>query len=286
MSNTDKATDSKALVTKGTYDGDIRIVTERGHQRLTVAHANGLLNRSLLDRITVPTGGGKVWSYTSGGETQGSATIDVVVAAARKQRAWYRLSYDESEETNSPPQCTSLDSLEGWGDPTIDQDRSMGLGPHDCLTCPLAQWGSDRKGGKGQDCAQTIQLVVYFPGDVLPKMLRVPPTSLKSYMKYAADCFNSDRDPEDVVTRLSLRVVKATPPYSVIEFQTVGVLSEDERAKAALGVKLARGLLAEDVPGPHLSSCRDDALGVTERDATGDAFSEASDTEEAEEAEG
>jgi hypothetical protein len=48
-------------------------------------------------------------------------------------------------------------------------------------TNPYADWGSDPKGGRGKRIKETMRLLLYRQGEVLPSLLSIPATSFKAF---------------------------------------------------------------------------------------------------------
>lgn len=129
-----------------------------------------------LDRVKVPAGGGISWEIPQAdGETQVSKTFKGIIVGWTEGRSFFAGKYTPGEA--SPPDCTSIDGIEGDGEPG-------GL----CAQCPNAKWGSatgaDGKPSRGQSCRTQRSLFVLIPGSILPIVLTVPPTSLKDCRKY------------------------------------------------------------------------------------------------------
>jgi hypothetical protein len=84
-----------------------------------------------------PAGGGTAWTLqTLDGEEMVKELAGIIVAW-RDTRAYWSVPLEQSEG-NMPPDCYSLDARTGTGKPGGD-----------CHKCPLAQFGSDPKGGPG-----------------------------------------------------------------------------------------------------------------------------------------
>jgi hypothetical protein len=126
-----------------------------------------------LDRVKMPAGGGKFWEVPTLGDVESTREIEGVVVITKNVRAYWPRSVDEGDG-NEPPQCSSPDAIQGYGDPGVL-----------CETCPYSQFGSSTKeGSKGQACKQMRQLFVLSERSVLPLVLTLPPTSLSAARKY------------------------------------------------------------------------------------------------------
>jgi hypothetical protein len=124
-----------------------------------------------LERIKVPSGGSLAWTIeTLDGEETVRSLVGVVVGA-RDARAYWSRPMGEGG-CSGPPDCRSDDGVIGFGSPGGS-----------CATCPLARFGSDRH-QRGQACKAMRLLFVVQPESALPKVLVVPPSSLKTVRKY------------------------------------------------------------------------------------------------------
>ena len=126
-----------------------------------------------LERIVVPTGGGLNWQIANAeGETDTPRSFDAVILNFAKRRSFYEESYEESGG-GSPPDCSSSDCLTGEGNPGGS-----------CNICPNAQFGSSKKpGGLGQACSQNMFLFIVRPDEIMPSVLKIPPTSIRAISK-------------------------------------------------------------------------------------------------------
>ena len=192
-----------------------------------------------LDRIHVPAGGAAVWEIpTLQGPTHTEGIL-CVIAGWKKCRLFWK---DEFGGGGSPPDCTSEDCMRGVGNPGGS-----------CLTCPNAQWKSHRN-GRAQACKMVQQLFVFTPGDNLPMVVNVPPSSLKGCKQYLNQLTRAGHFYWGVVTRLSLHPAKNEDgiKYAEILFAMDHAMTAEESA-AFEGISKALR--------PHLASVK-----VTEAD--------------------
>lgn len=154
------------------------------------------LKPSDLDCAKVPTGGGTSWTVPGIAGDETTKEIVGVIVYNKHVRAYW-----ESKGTNGPPQCSSLDCIVGIGTPGGS-----------CEKCPYAQFGSavnDRgESGRGQACKQSRLLFVLREEDMLPIIVRVPPSSLDAIKKYMMRLTQKNIRYSGVLTRLSLDVEK------------------------------------------------------------------------------
>lgn len=143
-----------------------------------------------LPRITVPAGGGKFWEVESPlTGTQSVESLDGIVVYQRLTRAYWK----SDETTGSPPDCSSRDAVVGVGDPGGE-----------CRTCPLSQFGSDPKAGRGQACKQQTMWFLLREDSFLPIVLSLPPTSLRAAKQYMLALAGAGIRAPEVVTKLAL----------------------------------------------------------------------------------
>ncbi len=181
-----------------------------------------------LDRIKIPSGGGKIFSIpTIDGEDSAKAIECIVLYKKDKRNNAYWP--DEYSGSNEPPACTSNDGVSGTGIPGGS-----------CKTCKFNQFGSDPKGGKGKACQNRQFIFVLLPGDLIPYAISLPPTSLKSLKNYTLGLSRRGLMYYEVLTEISLETVSGggVPDYSRAVFKVAktkeggpAILAEDERVK-------------------------------------------------------
>jgi hypothetical protein len=126
-----------------------------------------------FERIKVPSGGAQMWMVQTLDGEEAIKEMSGIVLAWTDSRIFYKIPFAERKGKGGPPDCTSKDGFYGIGDPGGE-----------CGHCPMAQWGSDPKGGRGQACKQVRRLLFMRGDHILPEMITVPPTSLKSAEQY------------------------------------------------------------------------------------------------------
>ena len=100
------------------------------------------LTLSDLEQVTIPAGGGTMWTIPDAiaGPT-GAAELTGVVLYAQDRRAFWREGLEDSGG-GTPPDCSSPDAITGTGDPGGA-----------CGKCHMAEFGS-APDGRGQACKQ------------------------------------------------------------------------------------------------------------------------------------
>lgn len=128
------------------------------------------IDPSMLDRVVVPSGGSTTWTVpTLEGEIE-TKTIEGILVGFTDPKAYWLKSMEETGG-GTPPDCSSIDGVIGVAN-TPDGPGGM------CSTCPLNQWGSDPKGGKGKACKDMRNMFIVREGNILPMVVTLPPTSL------------------------------------------------------------------------------------------------------------
>ena len=177
----------------------------------------GLSDPNLLDRVSLPAGGGTTWSVPSlEGETP-MQEIRGIIVAFKDVRAYWEQSFEDSGG-GVAPDCYSNDGVHGEGDPG-------GV----CRECPLNEYGSASKGA-GKACKEMRMIFLLQEHDQLPLIITAPPTSLKKMHKYFLRLVKSSLPYYAVETSLSLEVTKnnAGIKYSVINPKVVRTLDSEE----------------------------------------------------------
>lgn len=126
-----------------------------------------------LDRIRVPAGGALNWEIVdvATGETDASKEIEGVIVWWQDQKAYWAKSLSDGAP-KGPPQCFSLDTVKGIGDPGVL-----------CAGCKFNVFGSGR-GGKAKACKDVRMLAIVREQDIIPMLIPIPPTSLKGVKRY------------------------------------------------------------------------------------------------------
>jgi hypothetical protein len=159
-----------------------------------------------LTRLHVPAGGGSMWEVETRKGTISEQSLDCIVAVLRmKQRAWYRRSYDETGG-GAPPDCSSTDSIEGFGNP--GDDETAGPARHSCQTCARNVFRKDEV-DFGTECGEYAQALVFRVGSRLPNLLHIPITSLKAWRKYVLALAEDGLPVYNAVTRVALEQDKS-----------------------------------------------------------------------------
>ena len=149
-----------------------------------------------------------------------ASRLQLVILRSNKgvARTYYEDAYVEGSD--DPPTCYSNDGVRPEAD---SEDRQSKM----CATCPNAQWGSrmTESGKKGKACGEVKRLAVAPAGQLNdPMLLRVPPTSLKTWDKYVDTLLKRGINPTQVITGISF-----DPAFShqVMVFKPAGFVTDE-----------------------------------------------------------
>ncbi len=185
----------------------------------------GRLGLNDLDRIKVPNGTAVFMIPTLDGE-ESVRELSGVVIHARTSRSFWRQVLGTGDTSDSPPDCYSDDGVRGHGDPgTL------------CASCKFAEYGSiqllrpDLDKSQAQACKQTQILFLFTEDGLLPKVLRLSPTSLRNWRQYSLRLMSRGIKLTDVVTKFTCKLVKnpANLQYVEISMSHGGLLSEETK---------------------------------------------------------
>lgn len=211
--------------------GNYKVATMPAEKLVAVIQANvaGGISPFDLMRLKVPAGGGIAWTVPSlSGPAESEKIIEGVIVAWSDQRAYWK---QEFSGAGTPPDCASRDNITGVGEPGGR-----------CRTCALAQFGSAPKKAnaksdpRGQACKQMRLLFIIRPGDLLPIIVAVPPTSLKNVRDYFLNLAREGVPYYQCTTRLGLASDKNADgiAYSLVEPRLGQQLSDEEAARIKL----------------------------------------------------
>lgn len=192
-----------------------------------------------LERVKIPAGGGKFWEVPGMDGPTPTETIEGVVVLTKNVRAYWPLALEEGSGSD-PPQCTSPDGIQGYGDPGVA-----------CESCTYAQFGSARD-GRGQACKQMRQLFLLTDASVLPVVLTLPPTSLATARKYFMRLASQGggRYYWQTTTKISLEQTKNAggQGYSRATFTAGSPLTDDDSAAVQRYKDALEPILAARMP--------------------------------------
>jgi len=182
-----------------------------------------------LDRVGVPPGGGSHWMVpTVDGDPNPEKELVGVLVYQKQVRAWWERDIDDGGG-GGPPDCRSSDGIHGQGKMAEKIDGRL------CQNCPAAQWGSGRKGSRGQDCRLMRQMFLMRKDDVLPCLVTIPPTSLRASKKFLLGLFQRQRTYWSVIIGIGLNPTKSQTgqPFSQVTFRVISAMSPELTDKFA-----------------------------------------------------
>lgn len=177
-----------------------------------------------LDRVKVPAGGATTWEVPSLKGVEKTECLEGIILHQRDARSYWAKKFGGG---NVPPDCSSADMIRGVGKPGGE-----------CLKCPLSQFGTatgqDGKPGRGQACKHVRMVLFLRQDDLIPLLVPVPPSSVKSAMKYGLRLAGAGLPYQTVVSQLRLTKDKNADgiEYGKIDFTMNRKLEETEVAKA------------------------------------------------------
>ena len=180
-------------------------------------------------RVKIPAGGSLAFELPNPDDPDDpmpSKTLEGVIVYQHTANSYW----EDSEGSGSPPDCASDDGVTGYGNPGGA-----------CANCPLNQFGSG-EGGQGKACKNMKNIYLLRDGDMLPLLISLPPTSLKSFRAYANNLRFAGRALSGVKTQISLKKQESGGnTFSVAVFRMAGQLAPEA---AAVGRKYSADIRA------------------------------------------
>ena len=174
------------------------------------------ITRSDLEHIKLPAGGNRYWTIETPEGQDTTPEIQGIIIYKQTIRGYWAKSIEEGGGS-MPPDCSSEDGVTG----TVYGD---------CKTCHLNQFGSSRT-SRGKACQEKQLLYVLVEDRILPIIIQVPATSLKSVHQYMVSLIGS-KNPRpywQVVTSFKLITIKGDPfTYAQIVAQSEGFLDANQ----------------------------------------------------------
>jgi hypothetical protein len=212
------------------------------------------INAFDLIRVGMPGSGGLAWTVPSlEGEPESVKEIECVVLFSGKRRAYWSVGFDESGG-GTPPDCSSLDGKTGVGyirgeSPRAADGSENPPKTRSCATCPMSAWGSadfssdgkpimkkNRDGTEtpvttnGQACTERRLVFAVRPGDMLPIVIDLAPTSIKEFDRFMLRLTTAAIPSFGAVVGLSLKNETSGGgiKYSVVMPRLVAKLDADQ----------------------------------------------------------
>lgn len=184
-----------------------------------------------LTRVKVPGSGATTWEVPTASGEQSQKELEGVIVFHKQARTYWAEGLEEGG--GKPPDCWSDDAVTGHGEPGGD-----------CATCQFAQFGSDDK-ERGQACKLMRQLFILRPGQFLPTLVTVPPSSLKGARAYLLGLASEGIPYYGVKTKLTLEKQKNQDgiAFAQINFLAGEKLDGDDKARVKGYVDAIKGSL-------------------------------------------
>jgi len=187
-----------------------------------------------LERVSVPTGGGKFFTVEDlDGERAESEIEGVIALIQANQRSYHATAYGEGE--SGPPDCSSTDGVEGYGNRYLSGVED-GAEAHECASCPHNAWASrvrpDGTQGKGKACREFMRLVVFTKDALVPTLVVAPPTSLKGVRRFMLRLAKYGIRPHEILVKIGIQVEEIGGyPTAMLKLSAGGRLSDEEAAR-------------------------------------------------------
>ena len=147
-----------------------------------------------------------------------------IIIHNKRSNVYYEGKYRPGD--NKPPRCLSINGRV----PDSDFELQEGQEPihANCKECPKNQWKSDPTGGEGKACKNTRPLFILVDNPesetipVIPKVLRIPPTSLAAINEYIVSACTDFGSLYGIRTKLTCYKKDEQQPYYNIKFINMG----------------------------------------------------------------
>lgn len=187
-----------------------------------------------LPRTNVPTGGNPYWPVKATSDDQRPAMVEALEGVIVLHHPAYAYYSNPTPAPGTRPDCASRDGVAGI---TTEGGEMIS-----CATCPYNQFGSgvkaDGSPSRGKACKNGFMLYMLRDGEILPTMIKIPPTGIKPLKSYfqglllPKDKGNPMRRPHEVVTRIMLNPAASGEgtAYVVPAFEALGALKPEAAA--------------------------------------------------------
>ena len=152
---------------------------------------------------------------------KGSEGFDAVILFMHQVRAYWEKGFDERDESDPFPDCSSLDARVGTRRETNEEVK--------CAGCEFAQWGSGT--GQGQACSARMRMFLLMKDSTLPRFILVPTTSIKAVKFYWVQLRDKGRNYNNVVTHFGAeKAIRADGgiEYSKLTLTKVGDIPDED----------------------------------------------------------
>lgn len=189
-----------------------------------------------FDTVKVPSGGGLAFELPGDNPDTPETVTELVgvVVHHHPVNAYWKDAYSGG---NQQPDCSSIDGKLGMEIATGEV--------HNCAECPFNKFGSAGDGSNGKACKNGHRVYVLREDEVLPLLLTLPPTSLKSFKDYLAKrVVLKGKRSWHVLTRVTLKKEQNAGgiKYSSCVFAKVGDLTAEQIASLQSTVEAVKQL--------------------------------------------
>lgn len=200
-------------------DSEYKIMAPESSKVMSVIKDNSAgapISRFDLDKLTIPQSGATSWQVAEPTGVVSMPEVEAIIVKAHNTRAFWL----DSKSMGSPPDCSSNDGVNGYGEPG-------GF----CLDCPNSQWKSDEN-ELGQACKIMRTMYLLRPDSYLPTVLNVPPTSYRNIHKFFTSLSSRGKHYSEYVVGLKLESTQSQGgfKYSRIIPTVKRELTDDEKA--------------------------------------------------------
>lgn len=190
----------------------------------------GIMGALDLPRTNVPSGGTLIWPVKATADDKRPALIEALEGVIILHHPAYAYYSNPSPTAGMRPDCSSRNGEYGI---TTEGGEMVS-----CATCPYNQFGSGTKAdgspSRGKACKNAFMLYLLREGELLPTMVKIPPTGVKALKAYIQGLLlpkggGTMRRPYEVVTRITLNPASNSDgtDYGVPSFEAIGVLKPD-----------------------------------------------------------
>lgn len=169
-----------------------------------------------FDKVVLPTGGGTAFQVPTADSDEPEMIKELkgVIIYNLPAYSYYK---DKFNGQNNPPDCYSIDGVNGYGTPGCE-----------CNKCPYNKFGSGENGGKA--CKNKRMLYLLTEGEMFPLVIYLPAGSIKAFTQYIKANLSRGRKVSQIVTKITLKKVanQTGIAYSQAVFTFDRLLTKEE----------------------------------------------------------
>lgn len=175
-------------------------------------------------------------------------TIQCVILHLHRANVWWKEPFGEKKQEDDVfPDCYSNNGIA----PSVDIDSPQSP---TCGGCPKNRYESGDK-DRGKSCRNLIRLIIKIDGVKIPKILNLPPTSIRAMTLYLQSLMESRIPYPAARTLLELESTKNRKgiDYCVIKPSMVGVVSSREELEQVRSFKRAYSFISSEMKAINAS---------------------------------